>query len=96
MTLDSSRFPNQGTAKATTAKSNVNGHALLARQETQGKRKNLRLGVSAFFLGVFAIITAGCGALPKEVADAQSQSQGAGDRQGSTPVDVAIARRGKL
>jgi len=56
----------------------------------------MRLGVSAFFLGVFAIITAGCGALPKEVADAQSQSQGAGDRQGSTPVDVAIARRGKL
>ncbi|WP_346016647.1 efflux RND transporter periplasmic adaptor subunit [Chroococcidiopsis sp. CCMEE 29] len=35
--------------------------------------------------------TAGCGMLPKEAADAQSQ-QGAEGRQGPPPVDVAIAR----
>jgi RND family efflux transporter MFP subunit len=91
MTLDSSS--NKGKAKATTAKSNVNGYLLLAEQESQGKKKNFRLSVSAVFLGV-TLITAGCGTSPKEVADAQSQAQ-AGDRQ-ATPVDVAIARNGEL
>ena len=39
--------------------------------------------------------TAGCGILPKEAADAQSQSRGAG-QQGPPAVEVAIARTGKI
>lgn len=47
-------------------------------------------------LGI-GILTASCGALPKESADAQSQSpQGKESRGGATPVDVAIARTESL
>ncbi|MEH1967485.1 efflux RND transporter periplasmic adaptor subunit [Nostoc sp.] len=43
-------------------------------------------------LGI-GLLTANCGALPKESADAQSQSPGSGQRSGgTTAVDVAIAR----
>jgi multidrug efflux pump subunit AcrA (membrane-fusion protein) len=93
MTLDSNS--NKVTAKATTPKSNVNEYVLLTGQKTRGKRKNFRLGVSAVLFGIVTIISAGCGTLPKE-ADAQTQAQGASDRRDATPVDVAIARSGKL
>ena len=83
MTLDS-RFPNPATAKATTAKSHVNGYSL----QVKGKRKNFRLGVYAFLLGI-GLLVAGCDTPPKEAADAQSQQAG-------TAVDVAIARSGTV
>ncbi len=54
------------------------------------KRKNFRLGISALFFSA-GLLVAGCGALPKEAADAQSQS-GSRSSQDATPVDVAIAR----
>jgi multidrug efflux pump subunit AcrA (membrane-fusion protein) len=92
MTIDS-KFPNKGTATATVNSSN--GYKLPARQETQAKIQTFRISVSAVFLGV-ALMTAGCGNLPKEAADAQSQSQKAGTRGGSTSIEVAIARNGKL
>ncbi|MBE9003798.1 HlyD family efflux transporter periplasmic adaptor subunit [Fortiea sp. LEGE XX443] len=41
------------------------------------------------------ILTASCGSLPKDTAEAQSQS-GSRERGGATPVDVAIARTGIL
>ncbi|MEH2209257.1 efflux RND transporter periplasmic adaptor subunit [Nostoc sp.] len=47
-------------------------------------------------LGI-GLLTANCGALPKEEpADAQSQSPGSGQRGGATAVDVAIARTDTL
>ena len=47
-------------------------------------------------LGI-GLLTANCGTLPKEeVADAQSQSPGSGQRGGATAVDVAIARTDTL
>lgn len=42
------------------------------------------------------VLTASCGSLPKETAEAQSQQQRGGGRGGVTPVDVAIARTDKL
>lgn len=39
------------------------------------------------------VLTASCGSLPKETAEAQSQQRGGGERGGLVPVDVAIARR---
>ncbi|MEH2236780.1 hypothetical protein [Nostoc sp.] len=42
-------------------------------------------------LGI-GLLTANCGALPKESADAESQSPGSGQRVNATAVDVAIAR----
>ncbi|MEI1375773.1 efflux RND transporter periplasmic adaptor subunit [Nostoc sp. UHCC 0926] len=42
-------------------------------------------------LGI-GLLTANCGSLPKESADAESQSPGSGQRGGSAAVDVAIAR----
>ncbi|MEH2317729.1 efflux RND transporter periplasmic adaptor subunit [Nostoc sp.] len=42
-------------------------------------------------LGI-GLLTANCGALPKESADAESQSPGSGQRGGATAVDMAIAR----
>ncbi|MBH8572662.1 efflux RND transporter periplasmic adaptor subunit [Nostocaceae cyanobacterium CENA369] len=47
----------------------------------------------ACFLG-FGLITASCGSLPKDSADAQSQSPKGERGGGATPVDVAIARTG--
>lgn len=62
----------------------------------KGKSKNFRHCVlSAFFLGA-GLLVAGCGMLPKEAVDAQSQPQGAEGNQGITPVDVTIARTGNL
>lgn len=47
-------------------------------------------------LGI-GLLTANCGALPKEEpADAQSQSPGSGQRGGATAVDAAIARTDTL
>ncbi|MBD2532275.1 efflux RND transporter periplasmic adaptor subunit [Nostoc flagelliforme FACHB-838] len=47
-------------------------------------------------LGI-GLLSASCGALPKESADAQSQSPGSGQRGGgATAVDVAIARTDSL
>ncbi|MGL5924250.1 efflux RND transporter periplasmic adaptor subunit [Chroococcidiopsis sp.] len=40
--------------------------------------------------------TAGCGILPKEAADAQSQGRGAEQQQQPPAVEVAIARTGKI
>lgn len=57
---------------------------------TTAKRKKFCLGASSLLV-VAGLLVAGCGALPKEAADAQSQS-GSGDSQDATPVDVAIAR----
>ena len=42
-------------------------------------------------LGI-GLLTANCGSLPKESADAESQSPGSGQRGSATAVDVAIAR----
>ncbi|MDF5736445.1 MULTISPECIES: efflux RND transporter periplasmic adaptor subunit [unclassified Nostoc] len=42
-------------------------------------------------LGI-GLLIANCGSLPKESADAESQSPGSGQRGGATAVDVAIAR----
>ncbi len=42
-------------------------------------------------LGI-GLLTGSCGALPKESADAQSQSPRSGRRGGAKAVDVAIAR----
>ncbi|NDJ20381.1 efflux RND transporter periplasmic adaptor subunit [Nostoc sp. B(2019)] len=42
-------------------------------------------------LGI-GVLTASCGALPKESAGAQSQNPGGERSRGATPVDVAIAR----
>lgn len=47
------------------------------------------LSLVTCLLGI-GIITGSCGSLPKESAEAQSQSPGGSD--GTTPVDVAIAR----
>lgn len=78
----------QGIATAKT-KSKVNKY-VPSFKETQ--RKKICMGVSAVFLGI-TMLTAGCGTLPKEVADAQSQSP---EEENSTPVDMAIAQRSKL
>jgi len=89
MPLDSGSH-DQLTTKATTAKSHIDEDFLVRR------RKNFRLSVSTFLLGMGLLMTtAGCGMLPKEAADAQSQ-QGAEGRQGPPPVDVAIARTDNL
>lgn len=93
MTLDF-RFPNPATAKALKAKSHVNGCRLLAIPKEKGKRKNWHLGMRAFLLSA-GLLVAGCGTLPKEAADAQSQQRAEGS-QGSTPVDVAIANTDNL
>ncbi|WP_414751861.1 efflux RND transporter periplasmic adaptor subunit [Anabaena sp. CCY 9910] len=42
------------------------------------------------------VLTASCGSLPKETAEAQSQQRRGGERGGVAPVDVAIARRERL
>ncbi|MBD2254010.1 efflux RND transporter periplasmic adaptor subunit [Nostoc parmelioides] len=42
------------------------------------------------------VLTASCGSLPKETAEAQSQQRRGGERGGLAPVDVAIARRERL
>ncbi|RUR88029.1 RND transporter [Nostoc sp. PCC 7120 = FACHB-418] len=42
------------------------------------------------------VLTASCGSLPKETAEAQSQQRGGGERGGLVPVDVAIARRERI
>ncbi|WP_460207182.1 efflux RND transporter periplasmic adaptor subunit [Scytonema sp. NUACC21] len=56
-------------------------------------KKNILI---ASILGV-GLLTAGCGSLPKESAEAQSQSPGRNQRDGgAVPVDVAIARQGQL
>ncbi|MBC1220212.1 efflux RND transporter periplasmic adaptor subunit [Nostoc sp. UCD121] len=67
---------------------------------TGGKAK----GENSFFSSISArslliscfvaigLLTASCGSLPKESADAQSQSPGNKERSRVTPVDVAIAR----
>jgi multidrug efflux pump subunit AcrA (membrane-fusion protein) len=54
------------------------------------------LRVCTFSLGAFALLTAGCGTLPKEVADAQSRQSGVEGSQRPTPVDVVIARTGTV
>lgn len=93
MTLDF-RFPNRATAKSPKAKSHVNGWRLLTIPNEKGKRKNWHLGMRAFLLSA-GLMVAGCGTLPKEAADAQSQQRAEGS-QGSTPVDVAIANTDNL
>ncbi len=88
MPLDSS-FHDQATTKATTAKSHIDEDFLV-------RRKNFRLSVGTFLLGMGLLMTtAGCGMLPKEAADAQSK-QGTEGRQDPPPVDVAIARTDNL
>ncbi len=42
------------------------------------------------------LLTASCGSLPKESAEAQSQQPGGGERGGGTPVDAVIARTDSL
>jgi len=42
------------------------------------------------------LLSASCGSLPKETAEAQSQQRRGGERGGATPVDVAIARTDTL
>lgn len=49
----------------------------------------------AGFLSI-GVLTTSCGSLPKEVAEAQSQQRGGGERGGPAPVDVAIARTDRL
>lgn len=57
------------------------------------KRKSILI---ASLLGV-GLLTVGCGSLPKESAEAQSQSPSGNQRGGgAAPVDVAIARTGVL
>ncbi|AFY31291.1 efflux RND transporter periplasmic adaptor subunit [Calothrix sp. PCC 7507] len=51
------------------------------------------ISVVSCLLGI-GLLTASCGSLPKESADAQSQSPGVA--AGATPVDVAIARTESL
>lgn len=85
MPLDSGSH-DQATTKATRAKSHIDEDFLVRG------RKNFHWSVGTFLLGMGLLMTtAGCGMLPKEAADAQSQ-QGAEGRQGPPPVDVAIAR----
>ncbi len=56
------------------------------------KASTLSILLVACWLGM-GLVTASCGSLPKESADAQSQSPDSGGRgDGATPVDVAIAR----
>lgn len=57
---------------------------------------HLSRGLIACFLGL-GILTTGCGSLPPESADAQSQRRGRGARKsGATAVDVATARTSSL
>ncbi|MBD2344349.1 efflux RND transporter periplasmic adaptor subunit [Anabaena subtropica] len=42
------------------------------------------------------VLTASCGSLPKETAEAQTQQRGGGERGGTAPVDVAIARTDRI
>ncbi|BCL37213.1 RND transporter [Nostoc sp. MS1] len=42
------------------------------------------------------VLTASCGSMPKEAAEAQSQRQGGRERGGLAPVDVAIASTDRL
>jgi HlyD family secretion protein len=67
-------------------------------------KSNLDIKMSSPFASILLIpcllgiglLTANCGALPKESADAQSQSPGSGQRDSATAVDVAIARTDTL
>jgi RND family efflux transporter MFP subunit len=64
-----------------------------AKKMTLTAKDFRRCVLSALLLGATAF--AGCGMLPKEAADAQSKT-GAQKSQGSTPVEVAIAKTGKV
>ncbi|WP_066384491.1 MULTISPECIES: efflux RND transporter periplasmic adaptor subunit [unclassified Anabaena] len=55
--------------------------------------KSISLIVCLLSMG---ILTTSCGSLPRESATAQSQQRSRGERGGTTPVDVAIARLDKL
>jgi len=92
MILDS-RLLKPVTTKAYVANSQIQSWQL-AGKPTWERRKNFRrCALSALLFTAIAI--AGCGTLPKEAADAQSQ-RGAENRQGATPVEVAIAQTGKV
>ncbi len=79
-------------ATATPAASNIHvkGWWLVARLKQQYFRTYI---LTTLLFGAIAL--AGCGNLPKEAADAQSQ-QKAAKSQKVTPVDVAIARTGNV
>lgn len=64
-----------------------------AKKMTSTAKDFRRCVLSALLLGAVALT--GCGTSPKEAADAQSKTE-AQKRQGSTPVEVAIAKAGKL
>lgn len=63
-------------------------------------KSNVHTKVSSPFTSILLIpcllgiglLMANCGSLPKESADAESQSPGSGQRGGTTAVNVAIAR----
>ena len=64
----------------------------------KGKKENYLLSCTSVrslliscLVGI-GLLTASCGSLPKESADAQSQSPASREGGGATPVDVAIAR----
>lgn len=58
----------------------------------KGRNSTPSILLVAFWLGL-GLLTASCGSLPKESAEAQSERTGSGGRgDGATPVDVAIAR----
>jgi RND family efflux transporter MFP subunit len=92
MILDS-RLLKPVTTKACVANSQIQGWQL-AGKSTLERRKNFRRCALSVLLFT-AIAIAGCGTSSKEAADAQSQ-RGAENRQGATPVEVAIAQTGKV
>ncbi|BAY35786.1 secretion protein HlyD [Nostoc sp. NIES-2111] len=71
---------------------------VLKIRSRQGFTNKLSAKSILFFAGLLSmgVLTASCGSLPKEVAEAQSQQRGGGERGGSAPVDVAIARTDRL
>ncbi len=78
------------TEPTTTKTAEANNHVKDWRLVARLKKQNLRpFALSTLLFGAMAI--AGCGNLPKEAADAQSQQQAAKSHP-VTPVDVAIAR----
>ncbi len=71
----------------------------ISRKEKEGNYSLSSTYVRSLLIPCFVgigLLTASCGSLPKESAEAQSQQPGGGERGGGTPVDAAIARTDSL
>jgi multidrug efflux pump subunit AcrA (membrane-fusion protein) len=78
------------------SKRQKNSDCFLKQLTMTSKKMQVNRILIASVLGV-GLLTGGCGSLPKESAEAQSQRPGGNqERGGATPVDAAVARTGVL